>query len=90
MQAENFESNKKIIGTVEEIAKASQVALAWILAKGKDIIPITGTKREKYLTENIDAVKIKSSIDEIGELDKLYSLVKDNRYDDSSMATTLQ
>ncbi len=95
MQAENFESNKKIIEIVEEIAKsknakASQIALAWILAKGEDIIPIPGTKREKYLTENIDAIKIELSIDEISELDKLYSLVKGNRYDDYSMTTTLQ
>lgn len=95
MQAENFKSNKKIVETVEEIAKAknvksSQIALAWILEKGEDIIPIPGTKREKYLIENLDAVKIVLSIDEIRELDKLYSLVKGNRYDDYSMATTLK
>jgi aryl-alcohol dehydrogenase-like predicted oxidoreductase len=95
MQAENFESNKKIVEKVAEIAKSknaksSQVALAWILAKGEDIIPIPGTKREKYLIENIDALKIALSNDEISDLDKLYSLVKGNRYDDYSMATTLQ
>lgn len=95
MQAENFESNKKIIETVEEIAtsknaKPSQIALAWILAKGEDIIPIPGTKREKYLIENIEALKIELSIEEISELDKLYSLVKGNRYDDYSMASILQ
>lgn len=95
MQTENFESNKKIIEIVEEIAKsknakASQIALAWILAKGEDIIPIPGTKRETYLIENIDALKIELNIDEISELDKLYSLVKGNRYDDYSMTTTLQ
>jgi aryl-alcohol dehydrogenase-like predicted oxidoreductase len=95
MQANNFESNKKIVDKVEEIAaaknvKASQIALAWILAKGEDIIPIPGTKREKYLIENIDALKIELSADEISELDKLYSYVKGNRYDDYSMAATLQ
>jgi aryl-alcohol dehydrogenase-like predicted oxidoreductase len=95
MQAENFESNKKIVEKVAEIAKSknaksSQVALAWILAKGEDIIPIPGTKREKYLIENIDALKIALSKDEISDLDKLYSLVKGNRYDDYSMTTTLQ
>ncbi len=93
MKAENFESNKKIVEKVEEIAasknvKASQIALAWVLAKGEDIIPIPGTKREKYLIENVDALNIELSNDEIGELDKLYGLVKGNRYDD--MALTLQ
>jgi aryl-alcohol dehydrogenase-like predicted oxidoreductase len=80
---------------VEEIAaskkvKASQIALAWILAKGEDIIPIPGTKRVNYLVENLDALKIELSHDEIRKLDELYSLVKGNRYDDYSMASTLQ
>jgi len=95
MQAANLESNKKIVAVIEEIAasrnaKPSQVALAWVLAKGGDIIPIPGTKREKYLVENLDALKTELSHDEIRELDKLYALVKGNRYDDYSMADTLQ
>jgi aryl-alcohol dehydrogenase-like predicted oxidoreductase len=95
MQAKNYESNKKIVEIVEEIAssknvKASQIALAWVLAKGEDIIPIPGTKRENYLIENLDAMKIELRNDEINELDKLYGLVKGNRYDDYSMANTLQ
>lgn len=95
MEAENFKSNKKIVEKIEEIAKsknskASQIALAWVLAKGEDIIPIPGTKREKYLIENVDALKIELSADEISELDTLYGLVKGNRYDDYSMANTLQ
>lgn len=95
MQADNFESNRKIVEKVEEIAKAknakaSQIALAWILTKGEDFIPIPGTKREKYLIENIGALEIELNSSEIGELDKLYSFVKGNRYDDNSMRTTLQ
>jgi len=95
MQEGNFESNKKIVEIVEEIAssknvKASQIALVWVLAKGEDIIPIPGTKRENYLIENPGAMKIELSDDEIKELDKLYGLVKGNRYDDYSMANTLQ
>jgi aryl-alcohol dehydrogenase-like predicted oxidoreductase len=93
MQAENFKSNKKIIEKVEEIAasknaKASQIALAWVLAKGEDVIPIPGTKREKYLIENLYALKIELTNEEISELDKLYAFVKGNRYD--NMALTLQ
>lgn len=95
MKAENFDANKKIIEQVEEIAasknaKASQIALAWVLAKGEDIIPIPGTKREKYLVENLDALKIELSTGEITQLDKLYGLVKGNRYDDYAMSHTLQ
>ncbi|MBI2419180.1 MAG: aldo/keto reductase [Ignavibacteriales bacterium] len=93
MGMENFASNINIVKKVEEIAesknvKASQIALAWVLAKGEDIIPIPGTKRENYLIENLEALKIALSNDEISELDKLYALVKGNRYD--NMATTLQ
>lgn len=95
MQAENFESNKIIVSKIEEIvasknAKASQIALAWVLAKGEDIIPIPGTKREKYLIENIDALKVELSAEEIQHLDELYQLVRGNRYDDYSMSNTLQ
>lgn len=93
MNAENFESNKKIVEKVEEIAasknvKASQIALAWVLAKGDDIIPIPGTKREKYLIENVAAATIELTTDEMSELDKLYGLVKGTRY--GNMAGTLQ
>lgn len=95
MQAENFESNRKIIQKVEEIAAsknatASQIALAWVLAKGDDVIPIPGTKREKYLIENLDALKIALSADEMAELDSLYGFVRGNRYNDYSMAATLR
>lgn len=95
MQAGNFESNKMTVDTIEEIArsknaKASQIALAWILAKGEDLIPIPGTKREKYLIENLDAAHIELSNEEINILDQLHHLVKGNRYDDYSMASTLQ
>ncbi len=95
MQAENFESNKKIIQKVEEIAvsknaTASQIALAWVLAKGDDVIPIPGTKREKYLIENLDALKIELAGDEMNELDSLYAFVRGNRYNDYSMASTLR
>jgi len=93
MEAENFETNKQIVRKVEEIAesknvKASQIALAWVLAKGEDIIPIPGTKREKYLIENLEALNIELSHNEIYELDQLYRLVKGSRYSDMSL--TLQ
>ena len=62
-QGDNFEKNLRLVGIVEEIARdkrctPSQLALAWCLAQGPDIIPIPGTKRMKYLDENMAAVNI--------------------------------
>lgn len=95
MSDENFETNKKIINRIKEIAeskgiKASQLALAWVLAQGEDIIPIPGTKREKYLLENVEAVNIQISADEMNELNKLSDLVAGERYPDETMKLTLQ
>lgn len=95
MSDENFETNKKIINRIKEIAeskgiKASQLALAWVLAQGEDIIPIPGTKREKYLLENVEAVNIQIFADEMNELNKLSDLVAGERYPDETMKLTLQ
>ena len=59
-QGENFEKNLDLVRRVEEIAKEkgckpSQLALAWVMAQGNDIVPIPGTKRRKYLEENVAA-----------------------------------
>jgi aryl-alcohol dehydrogenase-like predicted oxidoreductase len=72
-QGENFERNLAIVKTVDEIAKQksvtpSQLALAWVLAQAKEIVPIPGTKRVKYLEENVAAVDIALSPDEIQRL----------------------
>lgn len=91
---ENFDINHHL---VEELAKISQVknctnaqlALAWILNKNPKIIPIPGTKRRKYLEENIHATDIKLSKDEIEKIDKIFApdLVAGNRYTDEGMKT---
>ena len=65
-QGENFDHNLQLVKRLEEIAgekkcTAAQLALAWLLAQGEDIVPIPGTKRRKYLDENADAVNIKLS-----------------------------
>ena len=62
-QGENFERNLKLVNRVEEIAREkkctpAQLALAWVLAQGNDIVPIPGTKRRKYLQENVGAVDV--------------------------------
>jgi aryl-alcohol dehydrogenase-like predicted oxidoreductase len=71
---ENFDSNQILVQRVGAIAerrgvKPGQLALAWVLSKGEDLIPIPGTKRRKYLEENAAAVDIKLTPDEIKELE---------------------
>lgn len=95
MSKENFEINLKIIEKIESIAdskgaKASQIALAWLLQQGNDVIPIPGTRREVYLRENIDSVSIRLTASEMGELNKLSAMVAGTRYDESGMKSTLQ
>lgn len=82
---ENFARNLEIVTKVEEIAKSkavtpSQIALAWVLSKGADVFPLTGTKRVKYLEENADSLNVMLEINEIKELDKLHDWVSGSRY----------
>lgn len=70
---ENFQLNLDLVGVVEDLASAkgvkpSQLALAWVLAQGDDVVPIPGTKRVKYLEENVAAADIVLTPDEIQEL----------------------
>jgi aryl-alcohol dehydrogenase-like predicted oxidoreductase len=61
---ENFQRNLDLVARIEEMARqkgcrASQLALAWLLAQGEDIVPIPGTKRRKYLAENLGALEVR-------------------------------
>ena len=76
-QGENFTRNLHLVEQVEALAqrkgcKASQLALAWVLAQGDDIVPIPGTKRRRYLEENVDAVEIMLTPEERAELDAFF------------------
>jgi len=69
-QGANFQKNVELVQRVEEIAKEkkctpSQLALAWLLAQGQDIVPIPGTKRRKYLEENVGALNVKLSPEDL-------------------------
>jgi aryl-alcohol dehydrogenase-like predicted oxidoreductase len=71
---EAFDKNQLLVERVRAIAarrgvKAGQLALAWVFAKGEDLVPIPGTKRRKYLEENAAAADIKLSADEVAELE---------------------
>jgi len=65
-----------------------QVALAWLLHKGPDVVPIPGTKRRKYLEENVGAAKVSLSTDEIATLDATLSpeRVSGPRYNEKQMS----
>ncbi len=73
-QGENFSKNLELVKKVEEIAREKgctpgQLALAWVLAQGKDVVPIPGTKRRKYLEENVAALEVKLSAKDLQRID---------------------
>jgi aryl-alcohol dehydrogenase-like predicted oxidoreductase len=75
-QGDNFQKNLDLVHRVEQIAKekncsASQLALAWVLAQGKDIVPIPGTKRRKYLEENVRSVNVGLSPEDLKRIDQV-------------------
>jgi aryl-alcohol dehydrogenase-like predicted oxidoreductase len=75
-QGENFQKNLDLVAKVESLAAergatASQLALAWVLAQGDFIVPIPGTKRRRYLEENVGAEAIKLSQDDLRRLDEV-------------------
>jgi aryl-alcohol dehydrogenase-like predicted oxidoreductase len=74
-QGANFDANMRIVGEIRAIAEAkgatpAQVALAWVLAQGSDVVAIPGTKRRSYLEDNAKAVEIALSADDLARLDR--------------------
>lgn len=75
LQGANYDINMHIVSIIENLAKRkkatpAQIALAWLLHKGSHIVPIPGTKKRKYLEENLGAATLKLSTEEIKELDE--------------------
>jgi len=92
-QGENFDANMRAAAAVHEVAAkkgatAGQIALAWLLHKGPDIVPIPGTKRRKYLEENVGAVAIALTPEEMATLDAALrpENVSGPRYGEKAMA----
>ncbi len=92
-QGENFDANMSAAAVVREVASGKgvtpgQVALAWLLAKGDDIVPIPGTKRRRYLEENVAAGELKLSDAELRRLDAALppDAVAGPRYNERMMA----
>ena len=76
-QGENFQKNLELVRRVEAIAKEksctpAQLALAWVLAQGEDIVPIPGTKRRKYLEDNVGALNMQLTPQDLRRLDEVF------------------
>ena len=92
-QGQNFDANMRAASVVRDLAEqkgatAGQVALAWLLHKGSDIVPIPGTKRRRYLEENVAAARLTLSAAEIARLDAALpeEVVAGPRYNERMMA----
>jgi aryl-alcohol dehydrogenase-like predicted oxidoreductase len=75
-QGDNFQRNLDLVKRVEEIARAkrctpAQLALAWVLAQGQDVVPIPGTKRRKYLQENVSALDVDLTSEDLQRIDEV-------------------
>lgn len=93
-QGENFDRNLQLVQKIEEIAKekgvaTSQLALAWVLTQGQDIVPIPGTKRRKYLEQNAEATEIILSQEELAAIEDVFpkDAAAGERYPEEMMKT---
>ena len=90
-QGENLEANMRIVAKLREIAEEkdvtpAQLALAWVLAQGEDIVPIPGTKRRKYLEENAAAADVELTDEDLARIDEELPAVSGDRYEAVGMA----
>jgi aryl-alcohol dehydrogenase-like predicted oxidoreductase len=91
-QGENLQRNLKIVEEVTKLAAEknctpAQLALAWVLAQGNDIVPIPGTKRLHYLEENIGALKVRLTSDDLARIDRAlpHGIAAGQRYPEAAM-----
>lgn len=91
-QGENFQKNLALVRRIEEMAgekgcTAAQLALAWVVAQGEDIVPIPGTKRRKYLEENLVALEVTLTQEELRRIDEVapHGLAAGPRYPETMM-----
>ena len=91
-QGENLRKNLKLVSEIETIAVGkecmpAQLALAWVLARGNDMVPIPGTKRAKYLEENVKALDVKLTPDDLERIDRIAppGIAAGSRYPEAAM-----
>ena len=92
-QGENFERNQAVVERIRELAQAHgattpQLALAWLLAQGPDVVPIPGTKRRRYLVENVAALEIELSAEDLDSIAEVApkGVASGDRYPSDNMA----
>ena len=88
---DNLAANLKLAAKVAEIANekgitAAQLALAWVLAQGDDIVPIPGTKRREYLEQNAGAVEVTLTDADLARIDAELGEAAGDRYDEAGMS----
>jgi aryl-alcohol dehydrogenase-like predicted oxidoreductase len=93
-QGENFEKNISLVGEVEAMARekgctTAQLALAWVLAQGEDVVPIPGTKHVRYLDQNIGALEVRLTAEDLRRLDAILppGAAAGQRYHERGMET---
>jgi aryl-alcohol dehydrogenase-like predicted oxidoreductase len=93
-QGDNFQKNLELVDRVKDIASRkrctpSQLALAWVLAQGQDIVPIFGTKRRQYLEENLRTLEIELTPGDLEEIDEVApkGVAAGDRYNEAGMRT---
>ncbi len=93
-QGENFQKNLDLVARIGEIARAkgctpAQLALAWVLAQGDDLVPIPGTKRRKYLEENVGSLDVLLTAEDLQKIDEIApkGAAAGLRYPEAMMAT---
>ena len=89
---EALEHNQRLVAKLEELAgekgcTPGQLALAWVLAQGEDIVPIPGTKRRKYLEENVAAADLQLTAEDLQRIESELPAAAGERYDAAGMAT---
>ena len=91
-QGENFQKNLELVKRIQEIAAEkgctpAQLALAWVLAQGEDIVPIPGTKRRKYLEENVGALELHLTSEDLRRIDEIApkGVAAGERYPEAAM-----
>jgi aryl-alcohol dehydrogenase-like predicted oxidoreductase len=88
---ENLDANVAVAAKVAEIAREkevtpAQLALAWVLAQGEDVVPIPGTKRRSYLEQNAGAVDVELGAEDLARIDAELPKAAGDRYDEAGMA----
>ena len=91
-QGENFAKNLDLVARIEEIARSkectpAQLALAWVLAQGDDMVPIPGTKRRRYLEENVGSLQVELTPADLARIDEVapHGAAAGQRYPDAGM-----